>query len=177
MKKFFLLSAALLLSLCLGLEASAYEFNGKRFFKCSTCSTAYPTYAWGDNMSGPSVLKSGWQSGISDWNGKQSKVEFIYASNSNSKLHSYSNKDKSLYGEMVAPTDILGFVTKFDGYINVNAENISTNNVARSVAGHELGHAMGLDHNSGTSIMNSKRVRSQLYEPQKDDVNGINARY
>lgn len=178
-KKYLALPAVLVLSVSFSLDASAYKFldGNPRFFKCSTCETAYPTYSWGDNMGGSSVIKSAWQSAVSDWKGKQSKVEFVYSSSSDSKLHSFHSTDKSLYGEMRWNTDLLGFVTKFNGYINNNATNITTTNVARSTANHELAHAMGLDHVSGTSIMNSSRDRTKIYVPQIDDVNGINARY
>jgi len=128
-------------------------------------------------MGGSSVIKSAWQSAVSDWKSKQSKVEFLYSSSSDSKLHSFHSVDKGLYGEMRWTSDFLKFVTKFNGYINNNANNITTTNVARSTANHELAHAMGLDHVSGTSVMNSSRNRATIYLPQTDDVNGINARY
>ncbi|WP_053784084.1 zinc metalloprotease [Paenibacillus xylanivorans] len=178
-KKYLVLPVVLVLSISFSLEASAYKFNddNNRFFKCSTCETAYPSYSWGDNMGGSSVIKSAWQSAVSDWKNKQSKVEFVYSSSSDSKLHSYHSADKTLYGEMQWTSDLLKFVTKFNGYINNNANNITTTNVARSTANHELAHAMGLDHVSGTSVMNSNRDRATIYLPQTDDVNGINARY
>lgn len=164
-------------------SASAYKLDsdGHRFFKCSTCNTSYPTYSWGDYMGGTSVIKTGWQNAISDWNNAQSKVEFVYSSGSSSKLHSMHNLDKSLFGRMQYNYDAFKFVTKFNGYINAyanyNDQKISDTNVARSTGVHELGHAMGIDHVSGTSIMNTSRNRKTLYKPQTDDINGVNARY
>lgn len=184
--KFFVIIFSLsLLGLVFGSNASAYVFesDGNRFFKCSTCTTSYPTYSWGDYLSATSTsgIKTGWLNALGDWRSAQSKVNFTYSSSANSKLHSMHNADKSLFGRMVWKSDLLNYVTHFDGYINAYADNngqsISNSNVARSAGSHELGHVMGIAHNSGTSIMNSNRNRTTVFRPQADDINGINARY
>ncbi|MFC4619539.1 matrixin family metalloprotease [Camelliibacillus cellulosilyticus] len=54
---------------------------------------------------------------------------------------------------------------------------ISTKNVARTAAGHELGHGIGLDQSSSKAMMSSSRDRTKVYVPQTDDINGVNARY
>jgi hypothetical protein len=49
-------------------------------------------------------------------------------------------------------------------------------NARKSTCVHELGHAMGLnDLTSGTAIMNVNRNRDSIYNPQSDDINGVNA--
>ena len=52
---------------------------------------------------------------------------------------------------------------------------------ARSVASHEIGHILGLDHTSVCSLMESKTSdrydRCGVYTPQADDLRGINNLY
>ena len=107
-------------------NAYAYSFEGWRFFKCSTCSTAYPNYKWGDRLdSGSSVLKTGWQNAITSWHGKQSKVVFNYSSSSNSELNSWYESSSTYYGKMTTSYDSFKFVTKFMGYLNAAKNKIN----------------------------------------------------
>lgn len=155
----------------------AYNLAGWRFFKCSTCSTASPTYKWGDRLdSGESLLKTAWKEAISDWERVQSKVDFSYNSESNSVLNSWYESGSSILGRMTTYRT-LNYVSEFIGELNAGHPKITETNYARSTANHELGHAMGLDHTSNGSIMDSNRDRSVVYTPQKDDINGINAIY
>ncbi|WP_060669272.1 matrixin family metalloprotease [Oceanobacillus caeni] len=66
-------------------------------------------------------------------------------------------------------------VTKYAGYLNDYA--VKNSKVAQSTAVHELGHALGIAHNNGTSIMNSNRDRNKMITPQTDDVNGVKSIY
>ncbi|PLR75236.1 peptidase [Bacillus sp. V3-13] len=172
-----ILFLAFLVFLTVNESTQAYSPHGWRFFKCSTCSTSYPTYSWGDRLTGSSVIKTGWQNAITSWHGKQSKVRFTYSSGSTSKLNSWYETSSTYYGRMYTSYDAFKFVTKFTGELNAGNTNITKTNVAQSSGVHELGHAMGIDHVSGTSIMNTSRDRTRIYTPQTDDVNGINAIY
>ena len=54
----------------------------------------------------------------------------------------------------------------------------SSSTFARGVANHEIGHLLGLDHNTtAVSIMNITCDHYYTYTPQTDDVNGVNAGY
>ncbi len=160
-------------------SATAYNYEGWKFFKCSTCSTTYPVYTWGDRLDdGESLLKDAWRQAITDWHGKQSKVRFTYSSSTtDGYLNSYYESGTSTYGTMYVQWDWLNYVTYFNGELNAGHSKITDSNVARSTANHELGHAMGLDHTTNNSIMDTGRTRSITYVPQTDDVNGINNLY
>jgi Matrixin len=58
----------------------------------------------------------------------------------------------------------------------------NTDTQLRSTTGHEIGHALGLDHPPKTTsqiLMYTLQYRDRnvLYTPQTDDVNGVNSIY
>lgn len=68
--------------------------------------------------------------------------------------------------------------TKFEIYLNDYVMSSYSSSAIQSSCCHELGHALKLDHTYGNpteSIMYTRRNRTQIYEPQQDDINGVNA--
>ncbi len=63
--------------------------------------------------------------------------------------------------------------------INMNSNYLLSHSTGyqRGTAGHEWGHALGLDHTSGQVLMSISRNRETIIAPQQDDINGINALY
>lgn len=128
-------------------------------------------------------VKTAWQNAISDWHSKVSSNFYEVSPEQGCALTIMNEASSSLYGRTtftVSGNRITGFVAR----INVGNSNLSgasaTNKakIARSTAGHELGHLLGLDDiYSGTAIMNVNRSRTSIYTPQTDDVNGVNAGY
>lgn len=150
--------------------ASAYNLIGWRF-----TSTSFISYKWGASLK-DGVIKTGWTNAASSWRTSTSdNVRFYYDSNSVNYLTRFTDADSTYYGKMVTTTNSNKMVTKFEGFENDNAVKVSS--VAKSTAVHELGHSLGLDHASGTSIMNSSRNRTKITTPQADDLKGIKAIY
>ncbi|PEK85150.1 matrixin family metalloprotease [Bacillus mycoides] len=136
------------------------------------------TYKWGDRLDdGSSIIKSGWQAADSSWY-TASRINFTVSSSSVNKLNSWFESSSTYYGRMNTTYNTsTKKVTKFAGDINAGNTNITKSNVAKSTGVHEFGHAIGIGHNSGTSIMNSNRNRTTMHVPQTDDKNGVNAIY
>lgn len=135
------------------------------------------TYKWGSNLdNGSSVIKTGWNAADTAWN-LSSNIVFSVNTSSVNTLNSWYEYSSSYYGRMTTSYTTKGIVTKFSGDINSGNTNITKANVAKSTGVHEFGHAIGIDHNSGTSIMNSSRDRTKMHIPQADDKNGVNKIY
>lgn len=165
------LFSVILLSSILGFHSNEVSAYKKEVWRLS-----YPTqsYKWGASLK-DGVIKTGWKNAISSWKSKTStnvKVNFFYHTSSVHFLTRYTEKDSRYYGKMNTTYNTkTKVVTKFAGYLNDYA--IKNSKVAQSTAVHELGHALGIAHNNGTSIMNSKRDRNKMITPQTDDVNGV----
>ncbi|MEU4224061.1 hypothetical protein ACQP2T_37655 [Nonomuraea sp. CA-143628] len=111
---------------------------------------------------------------LSNWNATSSPANFYKNSNSGSTItvKSYSN---TYYGHYQRCGGMCMYVRLNSRTINRDASNFS--NFVTSTLVHELGHALNLAHNSGTSIMNSSRNRNSMTKPQSHDVADVNAYY
>ncbi|MCR1836273.1 matrixin family metalloprotease [Oceanobacillus caeni] len=170
-----LLFSAILLTSIFGVpsnEASAYKKEGWKL------GYQVQSYKWGASLK-DGVIKTGWKNGANSWKSKTSTnvgVNFFYHSSSVHFLTRFTEKDSNYFGKMnVNYNTKTKVVTKYAGYLNDYA--VKNSKVAQSTAVHELGHALGIAHNNGTSIMNSNRDRNKMITPQTDDVNGVKSIY
>lgn len=152
---------------------NAYNLTGHYVANKST------QYAWGSNMGGTSIIKTGWQNAVSEWNSEGMNIR--YSSNSNNLLESRYNSTTTENGMAIidlypSSSTLKPTVKKFVCYMN-SAQGGWTNTTAQSTGVHELGHVIGLDHVNGTAIMNENRNRAVIYTVQTDDRNGFNAIY
>lgn len=136
------------------------------------------TYKWGSNMSSTSVIKTGWQDAVSEWNNAGTYI--TRSVSSQNVLESRARGSSAEWGLSLIykyDEDSYSAVHFFTCYMN-STKGQWTANIAQSVGIHELGHVLGLAHNNVTkSIMNENRNRSTLYTIQQDDENGIAAIY
>lgn len=152
-------------------DANAYSLNGRKLPSKSFA------YKWGDNLSeSSSVIGDAFRSATGDWYSAVS-INLFYTTAAKSTFNSYHVSSSSEYGYTTTYFNTsTGIVNYYEAYVNGSNSNITKNNVARSVAVHELGHPMGLaDLQSGTAVMNQQRNRENIYIPQTDDKNGISA--
>lgn len=151
-------------------STSAYVLEGWRY------TYKDMTYKWGDRLQSSSVIKTGWTNATTAW--KNSNGMNLYQHNlSINLLNSWYESSSTYYGRMTTTYNSNKFVTKLYGELNSGNSNMTKSNVAKSTAVHEFGHSMGIGHNSGSSIMNSNRDRTKVYNPTQDDINGIKSIY
>jgi hypothetical protein len=134
-------------------------------------------YKWGSNLqTSGSVIRTAFEQATSDWTATPTRIIFSYNSSSVNTLNSYYLVDSSDYG--VCNYSYTGSTfNNFTAMVNAGNSNVTTTNVARSAAGHELGHGLGLDHTIASALMNSSRDRTIIYVPTADDVAGANSVY
>jgi len=171
MKKILVVCFTILMFVVGSQSVQAYSLHG---WKLPTKTTSFQ---WGSRLaSSGSVLRNGWESAITSWY-NSSSVNFFHHSSSVNILNSWNESSSTYYGRMTTWKNNNNVVTQFLGELNAGNTNITKTNVAKSVAVHEFGHTLGIDHVSVTAIMNSNRDRTVTHNPQTDDKNGINAIY
>ncbi|MBO0589615.1 MULTISPECIES: matrixin family metalloprotease [unclassified Sporosarcina] len=125
-----------------------------------------------------STYKSTFTTAVSDWNSAQSKIKYVLTDNiAPNKVGTENVDDPSLYGTCYA---LNGSSLYFNAVINIGNPQIVNNSLTRrSAAVHELGHGIGLGHETPPvlSVMNSQRDRTKVYIPQQDDIQGVNMKY
>ncbi|MGZ4111170.1 MAG: matrixin family metalloprotease [Tumebacillaceae bacterium] len=140
------------------------------------------------------------QSAVSAWNAtSNTKVEMVQTtkqSDSVMDFHNYDLGDKNILGQTsfyvnstkVNPTTTNWYWT--NTYINstgdwanlpLGALYTNLNSLAKNVASHEEGHALGLDHSTNMAVLMYPNDSSYLYygvtAPGTDEVAGVKAIY
>lgn len=154
------------------ISVSAYDLIGWHLYLKSA------SFTWGDRLqTSGSVIRDAWEDAINDWDDACS-ANFYYNSSAISELNSNYEDSDDVFGSINVTRNYDDSLAYFFANINAGNIHIGEDNVARSAANHELGHALGLaDIRSGRAIMNTRRDRNSIYKPQTDDLNGVAAIY
>lgn len=138
-------------------------------------------YKWGTYTDTPGKWRDAFLNANYAWNNGTSDVQWGYApDNSYSIEQVYYYASPSQYGRTQLSSSN-GYWTLAWAEINqYSLETVGEKSAIfkQSVACHEEGHSLGLDDNNNTAtIMDQNRNREFIFNPQTDDINGVNQIY
>lgn len=136
-------------------------------------------YKWGNLTNNESTWTEMFRKAGYNWATAQNKFQWGATSSSSNIQQMYYLVNSNEFGRTQASGTMGGF---FDwAWMEVNQYSVTGKswNFQVSVAGHELGHGLGLaDENTvSPALMNQNRNRDTIVNPQADDLNGTNALY
>ncbi len=122
------------------------------------------------NSNVKSTFRTAYGQAITSWR-VANDIRYVQKSNSVNSLGQENLGATNLYGEATTyRRSSTNRVYRFTIRLNNQNANINKTNVARSTATHEFGHTLGIDHNGSESIMNTSRIRAEIYAPQKVEI-------
>ena len=146
-----------------------------------TWDSVDPLYYWMDNWVGYNT-RTAFVYSMEQWNATSTPVNFQNSGNYDVYLFETNRDDVTWDGRTSASVQGSKFV-KVYCYLNMYYTDDYGTNKRRSVAGHELGHVLGLDEMGyyDSVLMNQYTDRRYdvygVYTPQQDDIDGVNAMY
>lgn len=130
----------------------------------------------------PTANENGWTHGVEDFN-DLTDATMYETSGSVAAIYARTVDNNEVDWDGITYWSNTGgtFNTPTNAYLNSVWTDTYDPYVVRGVAEHELGHALGLDHNTdgdGCFLMNPYTGdRCGIYMPYDDEINGINALY
>lgn len=126
--------------------------------------------------------QTGWWNGMDAWN--VSPANIVFSENSGGYAPVMYDTYNSGVGwdgiTYIHPCNSCTY-TYDDAYLNYYYTVNYSDAEIQSVSAHELGHVLGLDHNTGCVLMNAytstRWGTCGVNTPQQDDINGVNAQY
>ncbi|NMB65092.1 hypothetical protein [Pelotomaculum propionicicum] len=132
-------------------------------------------YKWGGTWE---PYQSAFETALSDWNGAQSDFQWGYSDSTPSGC-SDNRMGGVYYLENANEAGRCQMAYTTSSYVRAWCEinqfvcESKTDTYRRSVANHEVGHAMSLAHNSGNVIMNPNRDKNFIFVPQSLDISAV----
>jgi Matrixin len=163
----------ILLAICTGLTTAAlYSSNVFAFSVTGKKQCTNPVYfRWGGSIS--YNHQTGASQAMKNWAVAQSYRNFVGNNSASGVIDSYREADgwNGYTGYSAGEDSCIDYwVTK------LNHEYTTTYEKSVKIAGHELGHVLGLDDNNYTTTLMYKYTPN-VSVPQADDIKGINYIY
>lgn len=166
-----------LLFISLSTEASAYSYLGGKH-KTKTLKVKQASSFLTTNQ----LIGGAFSSAMGDWNVAGTPIRISYNSTSLPNAEIIANG--GYYGNtgwsgMCRNTRTYNYITKSNiqanyTYLLSKSYNFTKN---KGVMAHEIGHALGLGHVSGSNKLMYNNDGRTVYKPTSDEINGIKALY
>jgi hypothetical protein len=179
-----MLLAMLLVALVLGVGCNGdpsenYALTGSEW------ESVDPLYYYRDHGAS-SGTRSAWLNAATYWNSTDTPVNFVSSVDDYVVYLSEFYRDddewwRTTDGLTLLMSDSENRIVWAIGYLNTFLTQYYSAGARRSVAGHELGHVLGLDEFDGEVLMQQDTwIRffvNGIYGPQQGDIDGVNAMY